>query len=104
MPGCPECSSGVCRRREVEMHKHLRIMCHRDRRYALKFDKTHGVVDESVVPESYGDNPPKAVKKKSKGLGDVVAKTLRALGVRKKKGCGCSKRQSTLNQLVPFKD
>jgi len=38
-----------------------------------------------------------------RGLGDVVARTLSAVGIRKKRGCGCGKRQAALNRLVPFR-
>ena len=34
-------------------------------------------------------------KKKSKGLGDTVAKTIN-------KDCNCAKRQDTLNRLFPY--
>lgn len=36
------------------------------------------------------------------GLGDFVAKALSSLGVKKKQGCGCAKRQEKLNQMFPF--
>lgn len=35
------------------------------------------------------------------GLGDVVAKVLRKVGIKSKKGCGCDKRRKKLNGLVP---
>ena len=49
--------------------------------------------------------------KKSKGLGDTVAKITKATGIKKvvdtvaktvNKDCGCAKRQSTLNRLFPY--
>ena len=49
--------------------------------------------------------------KKSKGLGDTVAKITKATGIKKvvdtvakklKKDCGCNKRQDTLNRLFPY--
>ena len=50
--------------------------------------------------------------KKSKGLGDTVAKITKATGVksivdavnkaRGVKDCGCGKRQDTLNRLFPY--
>ena len=49
--------------------------------------------------------------KKSKGLGDTVAKITEATGIKKVvdtvakatgKDCGCGKRQSTLNRLFPY--
>lgn len=33
------------------------------------------------------------------GLGDYVAKGLAALGIKKKRGCGCAKRQAALNDI-----
>jgi len=50
-------------------------------------------------------------KKKSKGLGDTVAKITKATGIKKivetvskavDKDCGCGKRQETLNRLFPY--
>ena len=50
-------------------------------------------------------------KKKSKGLGDTVAKITKATGIKKivetvskvvDKDCGCSERQETLNRLFPY--
>ena len=49
--------------------------------------------------------------KKSKGLGDTVAKITKATGIKKVvdtvakatgKDCGCKKRQKTLNRLFPY--
>ena len=49
--------------------------------------------------------------KKSKGLGDTVAKFTKATGIKKvvdtvskvtKKDCGCMKRKDTLNRLFPY--
>lgn len=39
-----------------------------------------------------------------RGLGDTIALGLEALGIRKRKGCGCGKRQAALNRLFPYKD
>ena len=50
-------------------------------------------------------------KKKSKGLGDTIAKITKATGIKKVvdtvakaagKDCGCGKRQDTLNRLFPY--
>ena len=39
----------------------------------------------------------------SSGLGDVVAKVLRLVGIGKRKQCGgCAARQQALNRIVPF--
>jgi len=49
--------------------------------------------------------------KKSKGLGDTVAKITKATGIKKVvekvsktvgKDCGCAKRQETLNRFFPY--
>jgi len=49
--------------------------------------------------------------KKSKGLGDTVAKITKATGIKKVvdtvakatgKDCGCNKRQETLNRFFPY--
>mgnify|MGYP003117787156 FL=1 len=49
--------------------------------------------------------------KKSKGLGDTVAKITKATGIKKVvdtvakatgKNCGCNKRQETLNRFFPY--
>ena len=49
--------------------------------------------------------------KKSKGLGDTIAKITKATGIKKVvdtvakaagKDCGCSKRQENLNRLFPY--
>lgn len=46
-------------------------------------------------------NEPNRVKK-SRGLGDLLAKCLGWLGVKKKQGCGCGQRQNKLNKWFPF--
>lgn len=37
-----------------------------------------------------------------RGLGDVVAAVAKSVGIKQTPGCGCSKRQATLNRWVPF--
>ena len=41
--------------------------------------------------------------RRSRGIGDTVAKVLETIGIKKKGGCGCSERQKWLNQLLPYK-
>jgi hypothetical protein len=41
-------------------------------------------------------------KPPAKGLGDVVAGLLEAVGIKKKSGCGCEARQNWLNRWWPF--
>lgn len=43
-----------------------------------------------------------AAQRTPAGLGDVAARALEAIGVRKPRGCGCSKRQEMLNRYLPF--
>ena len=40
--------------------------------------------------------------RKIRGLGDLVARGLEAVGVKKRKGCGCQRRQDALNRALPF--
>jgi len=37
------------------------------------------------------------------GLGDVVAKVAKSVGIKQKKDCGCGNKQKKLNKLIPFK-
>lgn len=49
------------------------------------------------------ETPPhrNCTKRKSKGLGDTIAKLIRAVGI---KPCGgCKKRQKLLNKLLPYR-
>lgn len=46
--------------------------------------------------------PPTDIASPITGMGDMVAKTLSAIGVDKKDGCGCGSRQAMLNRLLPF--
>ena len=56
----------------------------------------------------------KQTKKKSKGLGDTVAKLTEATGLDKaaeaiakafgKEDCGCKRRQDKLNELFPYEN
>lgn len=57
-----------------------------------------GSRDVTRTPKPIEDGP-----KKMRGLGDAVAAGLERVGIKKRKGCGCGKRQAMLNKLVPFK-
>jgi hypothetical protein len=37
-----------------------------------------------------------------RGLGDLVARGLSAIGIKQKAGCACPRRQGTWNRWVPF--
>jgi hypothetical protein len=52
----------------------------------------------SVTVEAHEHRDPR----KSRGLGDTIAKATKAVGI---KPCGgCKKRQAKLNKLIPYKD
>lgn len=56
----------------------------------------------------YHDKPntelPDGKKVASSGIGDTISKLLRRIGIKKRKGCGCSKRQAKLNQWWKFRE
>jgi len=37
-----------------------------------------------------------------RGMGDVIHRAARVLGIRKKRNCGCGKRRAKLNRIIPF--
>ena len=39
---------------------------------------------------------------KTTGMGDLVSKAASTMRIKKKPGCGCSKRQRKLNKMIPF--
>lgn len=45
------------------------------------------------------ESPP--AKKQLRGMGDVIEICLSKIGVKKRRGCGCSRRQRLLNKLLP---
>tara|TARA_R100001463_G_scaffold70615_3_gene124269 strand:- start:899 stop:1102 length:204 start_codon:yes stop_codon:yes gene_type:complete len=49
------------------------------------------------------ENNPQPKEEKVRGLGDVLAKFFAFIGIKKRKGCGCQKRQNLLNKIFPFK-
>lgn len=44
-----------------------------------------------------------AVVQPARGLGDTIASILHAVGIRKRRGCGCGRRQAWLNRIVPYR-
>ena len=43
-------------------------------------------------------------RRQSRGFGDTVANTInRYTNIKPKKGCGCKKRQETLNKMFPYR-
>ena len=47
---------------------------------------------------------PEQLPRNPRGLGDTVALGLHAIGIRKRKGCGCGKRQAWLNRTFPYRN
>lgn len=73
----------------------------------LSSNLTHGgIVYIGPTPTVYANGkppkPPEEEDEKIRGLGDLVARGLEKIGIRKKPGCGCHKRQKALNKMVPF--
>jgi hypothetical protein len=72
-------------------------------RYVAKWERLGQVPEGTLAamglePPAPSEKPPR----KSRGLGDTIAKITSALGV---KPCGgCKKRQEALNRLVPYGD
>jgi len=42
------------------------------------------------------------VPPKPRGFGDTIARWLKSLGFKQRKGCGCGRRQRRLNSLIPY--
>jgi hypothetical protein len=61
------------------------------------------IADEQCIHGTPEDGVPQTTPRQSRGLGDVVAKALDAVGIKKQTGCGCGKRQEWLNRVLPFK-
>lgn len=59
---------------------------------------------EMFYNESENGDKPSELSNRPRGFGDTVANFLHKVGVKKKKGCGCSKRQEFLNKLIPYKN
>lgn len=67
---------------------------------------TKGIVGEN---RHYNEQPQPEPKRRMKGLGDLVHKVFRAVGIEKAvktatggRDCGCARRQQLLNQAFPF--
>ena len=45
-----------------------------------------------------------AIERESRirGMGDVIHRAARVLGIRQKRNCGCGKRRARLNRIIPF--
>ena len=67
-------------------------------------DKTTWPKHLLVIDRMFGGPASNGVQRtpNPRGLGDTIAIGLAAIGVRKRKGCGCGKRQAWLNRLVPY--
>ena len=67
---------------------------------------TTGILGEHNDREKIHPHPP---KKRMRGLGDLVQRVFRAVGIEvafkkvtKNRECGCKQRQEFLNRVVPF--
>lgn len=56
---------------------------------------------ESLKDHSNGYQPPKPSEVVQPGLGTLLANTLAAVGVKKKAGCNCGKRQAAMDRATP---
>ena len=56
---------------------------------------------DGLKDHANGFQPPKPAEVIQPGLGTLVAKTLAAVGVRKKEGCNCGKRQAAMDRATP---
>lgn len=57
----------------------------------------------TLAPRELVPLPPTGRKTKlARGLGDTVAKILSRLGIKKRRGCGCTERQERLNRWFPY--
>lgn len=98
MTACECATAGWCPRHRCNKTDHFVRLCQtRDDLFAL-WESGQGPCIHGT-PE---DGVPLATPRKSRGLGDVVAKVLDAVGIGKSPGCGCSARQDALNQLFPL--
>jgi len=120
---CKGCK-GHCRRRDVVLSPTHAGLCAKNSSYAKAWDSIHGVVDESVIPDSYTVNvvdektkkrvtlrsnlPVRAPRNRTppKGLGDAVESALTAVGITSArveawlgKKCNCKSRKEKLNKL-----
>ena len=57
-----------------------------------------GVPDFECPYGVYWDG--KRIRRRLRGLGDVLAALFKAVGVKQKPGCGCKRRQEKLNKLT----
>ena len=48
-------------------------------------------------------DPPWDESQPSRGLGDTIAKLTKRLGIKKKPGCGCGRKQAFWNRVLPYK-
>ena len=56
---------------------------------------------DGLKDHANGFQPPKPAEVVQPGLGTLVAKTLAAVGVKKKAGCNCDKRQAAMDRATP---
>ena len=91
----------ICRHRSAEpIDRHA---AHESRR-VYRCDRDGATPAGRTTPPNcrgcpFGPKPPT----RSRGLGDTIAKLTKRLGIKRKPGCGCGKRQAALNRLVPYR-
>ena len=56
---------------------------------------------DGLKDHANGFQPPKPAEVVQPGLGTLVAKTLAAVGVKKKAGCNCDKHQAAMDRATP---
>jgi hypothetical protein len=95
---CECATAGFCPRHRCNKTEHFVRLCAERPEYFALWEAGKG----PCIHGTPADGVPLATPRKSRGLGDVVAKALDALGIRKTAGCGCVQRRDWLNQILPF--
>jgi len=115
---------GHCKRRDKTLSPTHARLCSRRKHYALAWDRIHGVVDDTVIPDSFtfdvideATQKKRAIRRKAAiraprnktpapGLGDVIESALTAVGITSDrveswlgKKCNCKARKEKLNKL-----
>ena len=118
---CKECTDEMCHRRGIHLPVRHAELCSVRGDYADLWDEIHGVIDNSILPDSLTleltDTESRKVtkikkthsrrgKKPPPGLGDVVESALSSIGITQDRveewlgrPCRCSERKKKLNRL-----
>lgn len=92
---CPV--AGYCQRHQVRKNQHWHYLCQTRSDYFDAYEAGRGPGQKQATEMNV-----KAKPTGMRGLGDLVAAGLSAVGIKKRSGCGCGKRQAWLNRMVPF--